>query len=126
MEPEDIQRPKQEDDIFSPGTYQKASSRPHFSLMDTLQSRPRPSQRTHSTYAPPIRRGSPLNPQNTPELRRRPLPSDGIDSSPRSRRLNLASMTRMADSWPSHDPDVEEVGVFSNEYDLGASRSIMA
>jgi len=119
---EDSQRQTQEDDVFS--SHQKTSPRLHFSLMDPLQSRPRTSQRTHSTFAPPIRRGSPLNPQNviqTPELRRRPLPSDTADSSPRSRRLNSASITRMAETWNINDTDVEDVGAFSNEYDLGVS-----
>jgi hypothetical protein len=121
---EDNQQPTQEDVFSSHNTSQPKAPRLHFSLMDTFQTR-RPSQRTHPTFVPPIRRGSPLNPQNvnkTPELRRRPLPSDTADSPPRSKRLNSASMTRMADAWHSNDTDVEDVGVFSNEYDLGVYR----
>ena len=107
-----------EDDVFGSQQKSTSTSRLHFSFME---GRHRSSQRTHTPFTPPTRRGSPLNPQNanqTPELRRRPLPSDTSDSPSRSRRLNSGSIPRMA-----RDSDLEEVGVFSNEYDLGASQA---
>lgn len=115
-----------EDDIFSSRdsttvSQRASSSRRPISPHDPTQSRPRPPQKVHTGLTSPLRRGSPLNPQNVnqnPEIRRRPLSSD---SPPRSRRQTSASVTRMADS-STDGPDTDlEIGVFSNEYDLGVS-----
>ena len=123
---EDNHPPVHEDDVFSSRdsttvSQRASSSRHHISQHDPIQSRPRPPQKTHAGLTSPLRRGSPLNPQNvnqSPEIRRRPLSSD---SPPRSRRQTPASITRMADS-STDGPDTDlEIGGFSNEYDLGVS-----
>jgi len=136
---ENTQLPFLEDDVFSSrdSTGQRTlSSRIHFPLNDPILNRPRSAQKTHSGLTPPVRHGSPLNPLNanpTMDTRRRPWPSDppvagsSMDSSPRHRRAHtqgLIGMSRMSDSAGDSNvsEDVElEVGVFSNEYDLGAS-----
>ena len=119
--------PVHEDDVFSSrdsttvSQRASSSSRQHISLHDPTPSRPRPPQKTHLGLTPPLRRGSPLNPQNVNqnlEIRRRPLSSD---SPPRSRR-QTSSITRIADSLSTDSPDTDlEIGAFSNEYDLGVS-----
>jgi hypothetical protein len=79
-----------------------------------------------SSLTPPVRRGSPLNPQKVHqamELGRRPrsshtdMPVASTESSPRHWRR---PSTALGDTARDLDlsQDVEEVGVFSNEYDL--------
>ncbi len=122
------QPPVQEDDVFSSrdSSQRASSSRLHFSAYDSLQHRHRSPQKMRAGFSPPVRLGSPLNPQNvtqTSELRRRPWPPDATHSSsespPRSKKGN--PIAKIHDSQSTEGPDTEsEVGAFSNEYDLGA------
>jgi hypothetical protein len=78
-----------------------------------------------SPMTPPVRRGSPLNPQKVHQandLGRRPRSSQA-DMSESSlhhrRRLSTGFGDAMQDLDLSADEELEaEVGVFSNEYDL--------
>lgn len=120
-------------DVFSSkeaSTHWSSTSRIHFPAHEVISTRPsrhRPEgSKLPSGLTPPIRRGSPLNPQNVsqvPDSRRRPWPSDALlvspDSLSRHRRntsFNLGPTPRIESVPPS---DVgPEVGVFSDEYDL--------
>ncbi|KAF9527706.1 hypothetical protein CPB83DRAFT_767869 [Crepidotus variabilis] len=125
----------QDEDVFgaqhsslSPNQRESSSSRLYVPQHDTTQIRPRSSAKSNSGLTPPVRRGSPLNPQNvnssSPSGRRswQPDPtSSPSDSSLRHKKVpsNLAtSLARITDP-PSTEGDTElEIGVFSNEYDL--------
>lgn len=107
-------------------------SRIHFPPSEATSSRPsrhRPeSYKLPSGLTPPLRRGSPLNPQNAQgaDTRRRPWPQDApvsSDQSIRHRRpvsSSQATPTRFeADSNLNNSPDRGlESGLFSDEYDL--------
>ncbi|CAA7265940.1 unnamed protein product [Cyclocybe aegerita] len=134
---ENTHLPGIEDDVFGSrdAPNQRLSpSRNHFTPSDPISTRPirhRPEvQKTHTGLTPPVRRGSPLNPQNIAqaEARRRSRPPDvalpSSDSSSRHRRTvshSLGTMARIPDFFGGAlgGQDAElEVGVFSNEYDL--------
>ncbi|KIM47778.1 hypothetical protein M413DRAFT_439448 [Hebeloma cylindrosporum] len=127
---ENTEVPSMEDDIFTPRdapNSKPSSSRIHFPPHEPSSTRPvryRPDvPKGFSTLAPPVRRGSPLNPQNASDPRRRGWPSDLPPASPESsllrhkRNPSIAGLTRMEP--PPTAPDSEMgVGVFSDEYDL--------
>lgn len=128
---ENTQVPVVDDDVFSSRTSSNraSSSRIHFPLNEPGPSRPglRPwseSQKLLSGVAPPVRRGSPLNPQNvgqSADTRRRP---SATPESPRHRRnlsLNNGKVARTQstlDETHIHIRDELEMGLFSDEYDL--------
>ena len=133
---ENTEIPSMVDDIFTSRDApnpKPSSSRIHFPLHEPSSSRPvrhRPDvPKGFTAFTPPVRRGSPLNPQNANQLsdpRRRAWPSELPPASPESslsrhRRnpsIRPRSLTRL-ESLPT-PPDSElEVGVFSDEYDLG-------
>jgi len=128
---ENTEIPSMEDDIFTPRDTpnpKPSSSRIHFPLHEPSSFRPvrhRPDASKGLAFTPPVRRGSPLNPQNANQLadpRRRAWASDLPPGSPES---SLSRHRRNPPMGPrsltlSTPPDNElEVGVFSDEYDLG-------
>ena len=128
---ENIETPNTEDDIFTPRdapNSKPSSSRIHFPLHEPSSSRPvrhRPDSKGFTALTPPVRRGSPLNPLNASDPRRRAWPSDLPPASPESslsrhrRKPPMAGLTRL-ELLPTA-PDTElGVGVFSDEYDLCA------
>lgn len=128
---ENTQVPVVDDDVFSSKTSSNrpSSSRIHFPLNEPGPSRPsirpRPeSQKLLSGMTPPIRRGSPLNPQNvgqSTDMRRRP---SATPDSPRHRRNLSFSNGRTQRTQSTLDDthmyihDELEMGLFSDEYDL--------
>ena len=134
---ENTQLPTLEVDVFNsrdPTNQRASSSRIHFPSNDPIFNRPRSAQ-MHPGLSPPVRRGSPLNPLNVVQpmdSRRRPWPADAsvLEASPRHRRGHsqaVGNSSRLVD-FPGDSnmlQDAElEVGVFSNEYDLGVSHSL--
>ncbi|KDR85432.1 hypothetical protein GALMADRAFT_234305 [Galerina marginata CBS 339.88] len=131
---ENTQIPITEDDIFTPrdpSSQWAPPSRIHFPANESISTRPtrhRPEgpKVLQSGLTPPIRRGSPLNPQNanqTADARRRPWPPDILLTSPdvssRHRRSTSLNLERESAKELNAIPDGEqEVGVFSDEYDL--------
>jgi hypothetical protein len=129
-----------EDDVFMVPQDSVITSKPNrirFPADDSTSPRhgrrsPEVSSKSYGISAiPPIRRGSPLNPQkvNTPlDTRRRTRPADvsspSLDSPPRQRRnLNTGVTDPIRDSkLPSQQVGLDHghggMGAFSNEYDL--------
>ena len=102
-----------------------SSSRIHFPLHEPSSSRPvryRPdAPKGFTTLTPPVRRGSPLNPQNASDPRRRAWPADLPPASPES-PLSRQRKSPSVGGSTRHEllstaPD-SELGVFSDEYDL--------
>ncbi|KAF8167673.1 hypothetical protein B0H34DRAFT_682662 [Crassisporium funariophilum] len=133
---ENTHYPALDDDVFTsrdvPHQRMPTSRMPINDSSSSRRGRLRPeAPKTLQGVYPPVRRGSPLNPQKGNQVmdsRRRPWPSDvlvpPVDSTSRQRKntsLGLGDNTRMdaVTRDPSLAQDGElEVGVFSNEYDL--------
>lgn len=74
-------------------------------------------------FPPPVRRGSPLNPQKNSHRRSVQSNVSLLDSPPlRHRRVPSPGVVDMGS--PNLEQDVD-VGVFSNEYDLGGWSTVM-
>lgn len=129
---ENTEIPSMEDDIYTPRdapNNKPSSSRIHFPPHESSSSRPmryRPdASKGFTTLTPPVRRGSPLNPQNASDPRRRAWPSDLPPASPESplsrhrRNPSMAGLTR-PELLPTAPDSELGVGVFSDEYDLCA------
>lgn len=129
---ENTEIPSMEDDIYTPRdtpNSKASSSRIHFPLHEPSSSRPvrhRPdAPKGLATLTPPVRRGSPLNPLNASDPRRRAWPSDLPPTSPESslsrhrRNPSMAGLARL-ELLPTAPNTELGVGVFSDEYDLCA------
>lgn len=116
----------------------QSSTRIHFPAGNNMGSnrsiRTRPSDGQHvlAGLTPPVRRGSPLNPQNvsqTMDFRRQPWPLDvpfppSPDPPSRQRRNLSFSHTPNLRLESSLGPDNQlESGAFSDEYELGERNS---
>lgn len=129
---ENTQTPRSEDEVAGYRENRWSPPRAHFPPNDMYSVRPsRPrteGPKLPSGLTPPVRRGSPLNPQNAnhaTDPRRRPRPSgvllvspDALSRHRRTTSFTQGSLGRL-DSEFNTMHDVEpEGGAFSDEYDL--------